>query len=198
MSVNSVAPLALFVAAATLSPGGATTLATASGAQFGFMRSIPLMAGIAIGLASLAAGAAAGLASILVAAPFLQTAMKAVGSAYLLWLAWKIGRSGPPAINPGTAVPTTLIGGACLLWLNPKGWAMALGAAASFAMLASGPVQLALLLGTAFGVAACIALSLWCVAGVLLSRLLKSARQWRMVNAFMAVLLAASIIPMWR
>ncbi|MFS2106731.1 LysE family translocator [Ralstonia sp. Ralssp135] len=195
---SSIAPLVLFAVVSTVSPGGATTLATASGSQFGFRRSIPLMVGIAVGLASLAAGAAAGLAGLLMAAPGLLLVMKAAGSAYLLWLAWKVARSGPPNLNAAATVPTTLLGGACLLWLNPKGWAMALGAAASFAMLASGPLQLAALLGATFGLAALASLSLWCAAGIVLARLLKTPRQWRVLNAVLGVLLAVSIMPMWQ
>lgn len=194
---DSVAPLILFAAVSTVTPGGATTLATASGAQFGFRRSVPLMAGIAVGLASLAAAGAAGLAGVLLAAPSLQFAMKLAGSVYLLWLAWKIGRSGPPHLGATLDTPTSFVGGACLLWLNPKGWAMALGAAASFSVLATGPLHLAALLGAAFGVAAAVSLSLWCVAGVVLARVLKTSRQWRVLNAVLGVLLAVSIIPMW-
>lgn len=199
MTVDTIAPLLVFAAVATLTPGGATTLATASGAQFGFRRSIPLMAGLALGLASLAAAAAAGLASILLAAPSLQIAMKVAGSVYLLWLAWKIGHSGPPNLRPGTATaPATVLSGACLLWLNPKGWTMALGAAAAFTMLADGPLRLAVLLGGALGLAACASLALWCVAGVVLARQFKTRRQWQVLNAALGLLLAASIIPMWR
>jgi threonine/homoserine/homoserine lactone efflux protein len=197
MTPDTIFPLALFVIVSTITPGGATTLATASGAQFGFRRSIPLVAGIAVGLASLAATAAAGLAGLLLAAPSLQTAMRLAGSAYLLWLAWRIARSGPPNLGADMGTPTSFLGGACLLWLNPKGWAMALGAAASFAVLASGPLQLALLLGSAFGVAAAASLSLWCLAGLLLARLLRTERQWRVLNAALGLLLVVSIVPMW-
>ena len=194
---STILPLALFALVSTITPGGATTLATASGAQFGFRRSVPLMAGIALGLASLAAAAAAGLAGLLLAAPSLQTAMKLVGTIYLLWLAWKIGRSGPPAPKADLARPTGFVAGACLLWLNPKGWAMALGAAASFAVLAASPLGLALLLGSVFGLSAALSLSLWCLAGLMLARLLKTERQWRRLNGALGILLAASIVPMW-
>ncbi len=197
MEFDAILPLVLFVVISTITPGGATTLATASGAQFGFRRSVPLMAGIAAGLASLTAASAAGLAGLLLAAPSLQTAMRVAGSAYLLWLAWKIARSGQPNMNANMGVPTSFLGGAGLLWLNPKGWAMALGAAASFADLASGPLQLALLLGSAFGLAAAVSLSLWCMAGLLLARLLRTERQWRVLNAVLGFLLVASIVPMW-
>ncbi len=197
MPLDTIMPLVLFVVVSTITPGGATTLATASGAQFGFRRSVPLMAGIAAGLASLAAAAAAGLAGLLLAAPSLQTAMRVAGSAYLIWLAWKIARSRQPNMDASMGAPTSFLGGAGLLWLNPKGWAMALGAAASFATLASGPLQLALLLGSAFGLAAAVSLSLWCMAGLLLARLLRTERQWRVLNAVLGLLLAASIVPMW-
>jgi threonine/homoserine/homoserine lactone efflux protein len=170
---GSILPLIVFALVATLTPGGATTLATASGARFGFRRSVPLMAGIAAALASLAAAAAAGLAGVLLAAPSLQLAMKLTGSAYLLWLAWTVGRAGPPAPKAGAETPTGFVAGACLLWLNPKGWAMALGAAAA------------------------LSLSLWCLAGLRLARLLRSERQWRVVNLVLGLLLAASVIPMW-
>jgi threonine/homoserine/homoserine lactone efflux protein len=190
-------PLILFVIVSTITPGGATTLATASGAHFGYRRSIPLMAGIAVGLASMAASAAAGLGSVLLALPSLQLAMKAIGSLYLLWLAWKIGRSGPPHLQANLAKPTSFLGGVGLLWHNPKGWAMTLGAAASFAALAGNPFQLGALLGCAFGIAAILSLSLWCAAGLLLARLLETEMQWRVLNVLLGVLLVISIVPMW-
>ncbi|WP_118178776.1 LysE family translocator [Paraburkholderia phosphatilytica] len=196
--MTSILPLLLFVAVATVTPGGATTLATASGARFGFIRSIPLMLGIAMGLALLAAVAALGLSGLLLAMPSLQTAVKAIGSAYLLWLAWRIAHNGPPHTSDGPARPVTLVSGVLLLWLNPKSWAMTVGAAASFALLASSPHRLAMLLGTAFGVAACISLALWCALGVLLARLFRTPRHWHILNLAMGALLAASVIPTWR
>lgn len=196
--MNSTLPLLLFVTVATVTPGGATTLATASGARFGFVRSIPLVLGIALGLALLAAVAALGLGSLLRAMPTLQTVVKTAGSAYLLWLAWRIARSGPPNVADGPERPITLAQGFLLLWLNPKSWAMTVGAAASFALLASSPNRLALLLGATFGSAACASLVLWCALGVLLARLFRTPRHWRILNLAMGVLLAASIIPAWR
>jgi len=195
---EAILPLVLFALVATSTPGMATTLSTASGAQFGFRRSVPLMAGSAAGLATVAAAGAAGLAGLLAAVPSLQLAMKIAGSFYLVWLALKIGRSGPPNLDLAMARPNSFLGGAGLQWMNPKGWAMGLGAAASFAALADGPLQLALLLGAVFGLAAAVSLSLWCVAGTLLARLLRTERQWRVLNIALGLLLAASIIPMWR
>ncbi|WP_028232496.1 LysE family translocator [Paraburkholderia mimosarum] len=196
--MTSILPLILFVVISTVTPGGATTLATASGANFGFSRSIPLILGISIGLASLAAIAGLGLGGLLLEFPSLQMGVKALGSAYLLWLAWRIAHSGSPNAGKGLAQPITLVKGCLLLWLNPKSWAVTVGAAASFALLASTPNRLAILLGTMFGVAACMSLALWCSLGVLLSQLLRTPGHWRTINLAMGALLTASIIQTWR
>lgn len=197
MSFAPLVPLALFALVATLSPGGATTLATASGAGFGYRRSLPLIGGIAAGLASMAAAAAAGLAGVLVAIPALQLALKAAGSAYLLWLGWQIAGRGAPRGAGARARPSSFAAGVWMLWHNPKAWAMTTGAAASFAALADGPVHLGLLLGLAFGLSATLSLSLWCGAGLLLARLLRTDRQWRTLNAILGALLALTVVPLW-
>lgn len=197
MTFEAFLSLALFALVATASPGGATALATASGAQFGFRRSAPMMIGIALGLASLAAAAALGLAGLLLGLPSLRLALQVAGSAYLLWLAWTIAGQGAPRLRSERASPLSFWNGALLLWLNPKGWAVALAAGASFAGLARDPLQLALLLGATFGLAATLALSLWCAAGLLLARLLRGQRQWRLFNGLLGLLLAASVLPLW-
>ena len=183
---------------ATLSPGGATTLATASGAQFGFLRSIPLMAGIAVGLASLVSAAALGLRSVTRAVPQLELWLRVVGSAYLLWLAWTIGRQAAGNKSSGPAAPIGFIAGLLLLWANPKGWTMAIAAAGTYGRLAGSPVALAAILGATFGVSAALSLSIWCTGGVWLARTIRSERGWRVLNVTLALLLAASIALMWR
>lgn len=198
MLPESILPLIAFAAISTVTPGATTTLATASGAHFGFRRSLPFMVGVAIGLTGMAVAAAVGLASLLLAMPSLEFAMKLAGSAYLLWLAVRIGRSGPPHLDKSIAKPTSFAGALWIQLQNPKGWAMTLGAAASFGELARGPGELAALLGTVFGLLALLSLMLWCVAGLLLARLLTQAWQWRALNIALALMLAASIVTMWR
>ncbi|MBD1554582.1 LysE family translocator [Pseudomonas sp. C2L12B] len=195
--MDSVWPLAMFTVAATITPGGATTLATASGAQFGFRGSIPLMLGIATGLASMAAGAAFGLANVLHISPFLPLALKVAGTLYLLWLAWKIARAPAPGAGTKAARPIGYIAGLWMLWHNPKGWAMTAGAAAAYANLASDPAQLAVLMGLSFGLAAAASLSLWCVAGRELARRINDPAHWRIVNGALGGLIAVSTVPMW-
>lgn len=197
-SAADLLSLVAFAAVATATPGGANLLAAASGARFGLRRSLPLLTGFALGLAALVAVASAGLGALLHAAPGGQVAMRTAGSAYLLWLAWRIARSGTPNVREGEdARPMGFGAGVVLLWLNPKGWAMALAASAAYAGVASGPVLLALTLGAVFGTAAAAALLLWCSCGLLLARALRTPGQWRAVNTLLGLLLAASVVPMW-
>ncbi|ANG98753.1 amino acid transporter [Brucella pseudogrignonensis] len=195
--VASLTPLFLFVLIATISPGGATTLATASGVNFGFTRSLPLLTGISVGLGAMAAMAGLGLSTILLELPVLQLTMKAVGTAYLFWLALQTAQRGRPDLEKHIAKPTSALAGIGLLWINPKGWAMTLGAAASFAALADSPWRLAILLGLTFALFSAFALTVWCSVGILLGRLLKTVSQWRALNIVMGLLLALSVVPMW-
>ncbi|MBP2170798.1 threonine/homoserine/homoserine lactone efflux protein [Erwinia toletana] len=197
MSLIEISPLILFVFVSTVTPGGATTVATASGAHFGFQRSLPFMCGIAIGLATMAAVAAVGLGSIIISFPVLQLIMKIVGSLYLIWLACKMALAGPPNLHANISKPVGFIGAIWLVWHNPKGWAMTLGASASFASLSDVPTHLSFLLGASFAIAAMISLSLWCAAGLLLARILKTNRQWHIFNTLLGLLLASSIVTMW-
>lgn len=198
MNPDLLASLIAFALIGTLTPGGATVLIAASGARFGFRSSMPLLVGIVIGLASLVALAGAGIGALLQSAPTLQLLMRTAGSAYLLWLAWKIAHTGAPDIEGrATAQPESVLSGLVLLWLNPKGWTMALGASAAYSELTTSPTSLALVLGAVFAVASTLALTFWCASGLMLSRTLKTERQWQLLNLTLAVLLVLSIIPMW-
>ena len=197
-SCADVLSLIAFAVSATVTPGGATLLATASGARFGLRRSLPLLAGISVDLAALVALAGAGLGALLQAAPALQSAMRVAGSAYLLWLAWKIAWSGAPDFRQAEgSSPMGFPTGIALLWLNPKGWTMALAASATYAGLAISPASLAALLGAMFGIAAALSLLFWCACGLLLARTLRTGAAWQAVNAVLGAALAASVIPLW-
>lgn len=190
--------LITFALVATISPGGATTLATASGAQFGFVRSLALIAGIAVGLGALVGLVGGGLGTLILSYPQFQIILRVVGSAYLLWLAFSIARLGAPDASANAArAPMGFFKGAFLPLVNPKGWTMAISSAGAYAALSQNPLHLGLLLGGTFCLAALASLTLWCIGGQWMARALKSKRQWRIVNIALGILLVISIIPMW-
>ncbi len=195
---ESIIPLIGFAVAATVSPGGATSLATASGIRFGYVRSLPLVIGMASSLAVLISVSALGLAAVILALPSLALVMKIAGSAYLVWLAWLIGRSGVPDRSGKRAEqPFGAFSGMMLTLVNPKAWAMALGVAGSFAEVASDPLTLVIILATTFGGCGFVALSGWTLFGAMLARVLRTSRQWHLVNAVLALMLVVSIATFW-
>ncbi|PWE52538.1 amino acid transporter [Metarhizobium album] len=187
----------IFVAVATFSPGGATTLATASGMLYGFRRSVPFIVGIGVGLGLMAVASALGLAALLLALPAVEFAVSVTGSIYLLYLAWKIATNGSPSRRPDASAPVSLWGAIGLTWYNPKAWAITMGASSSFADLVRWPPGQVALIGATFMVFATASMALWCTTGHALAQLLKSDWQWQVLNLTMALLLAASIIPLW-
>lgn len=195
---DAILALALFAFVSTGSPGGATSLATASGAQFGFLRSVPLIAGVALSLALLVAISGTGLSAALLAVPSLELVMKAIGSVYLLWLAILILKAGPPQrANLADKTPIGFFGGALVLVINPKAWAMAAGVAGSFSGISNDAMTLTIILGAVFAVAATVSLSIWTLAGSFLARVLTADWQWHLFNTALAGLLALSIFSFW-
>ena len=82
--------LALFALVSSITPGPNNTMLLASGANFGLRRSAPHMMGVSIGFLVLLLSTGLGLGGLFVAYPPLHEALKIVGGAYMLYLAYKI------------------------------------------------------------------------------------------------------------
>ena len=99
--------LAAFAFVGSVSPGPNNAVLWASGIRFGFGRTVPYVIGTALGIGALVVAVAAGLDVLLRAVPGIQTALKVVGSAYLLYIAYLVlegGGVGPASV---AAPPTT-------------------------------------------------------------------------------------------
>jgi threonine/homoserine/homoserine lactone efflux protein len=190
--------LLVFAGAMTFSPGSNNALMATSGVQVGLRRSVPLGLGIVAGIVVLLAVSAIGLGSLVEAVPSLRVAMKAIGTAYLAWLGWKIAHAGAP--DAGMARSLSRHGfqaGFVNTLLNPKGWTMALSAVAGYAALAPTAPRLALLLSLVFAVMAVPNWLLWCGGGQAIARALRTERHWRVANAILGFLVALSVVPIW-
>ncbi len=196
MSVEVFLALVSFAFAAAMTPGPNNVMLTASGVNFGFVRTIPHMVGVALGFATLLAAAGLGLGTLFVAWPQAQAVLKTVGAAYLLWLAWKIASAaGIGAKDDAAARPLTMLQGALFQWVNPKGIVATLGAIALFVRpdrMLSDLVVLILV----FTAATSLAVVTWTAFGAGLRRFLRDPVKIRVFNVTMALLLVASIVPM--
>ena len=196
MPLDVFLALVSFAFVMAFTPGPNNIMLTASGVNFGFVRSIPHMAGVVIGFVILLVVSGGGLGAILVSFPSIQTALKVVGAVYMLWLAWKIANAhgGQDRTNLN-ARPLTFLQAAAFQWVNPKGVIIAFGAVALYVRPERAFLDLLILL-IVFGLATLLSTVTWSSFGVALSRVLRDERRARVFNIVMALLLVASIVPM--
>ena len=188
-----------FAVAASGTPGPNNVMVAASGATFGFARTVPHILGIVVGYPVMLVVLAFGAGDLLRAYPLLHEVLKWVGAGYLLWLAVRIAMARPnlePA-GSGRSVPLTFLQAALFQWVNPKAWMMAVGSIAAYTNGAAVAAQ-ALALAAIFVIAALPAVSFWTMTGVGAARLLRTPGRLRAFNLVMAALLVASLIPVLR
>ena len=190
-------PLVLFAAAMCLTPGPNVVMVTASAANFGFRRVIPHMLGITLGFGVMIMAAGLGLAGLLHAEPRLHGLLRYAGATYLLHLAWRIAQADAAVSGSARARPINFLEGMLFTWINPKGWATAVGALAAFTTV-GGDVLLQTSVIAGVLAAACLAsVVAWAGFGVAIARLLGSRRARRAFNWSMAGLLVLSLIPVF-
>ena len=182
-----------FAFATSVTPGPNNMMLLASGANFGFRRTVPHMLGISLGHALMVFLLGMGLAQVFHRIPAANTVLKVLSVAYMLWLAWKIAHAGAPKEGQAEGRPLTFLQAAAFQWVNPKAWAMALTAVTVYA---EGGTWIAMAVVAA--VFACVNLpsvSVWAYAGQQLRRWLTTDRRLTVFNWTMAVLLVASLWP---
>jgi threonine/homoserine/homoserine lactone efflux protein len=118
--------------AMSFSPGPNTTLSTALAANRGLAGAMHFVCAVPIGWGVLVLLCAFGLGALLIAAPMLVWVVKAVGVAYLLWLAWKLSGSGALAHADTSRLNVTFWQGAALQFVNIKAWMFALSVVAGW------------------------------------------------------------------
>lgn len=188
-----------FATVTSITPGPNNMMLLASGVNHGFRASWPHMLGISLGFTVLLLSTALGLGALMQQWPLLSLVLKALGAAYLSWMAWRLWQSDAPrgAETGSAAGPMGFWAAAAFQWVNPKAWMMALAAVAGFLAPGSG-WWLGLLLALLFGLVNLPCIALWTYAGARLSRQLADPARRRVFNAVMAVLLLASLWPMLR
>jgi threonine/homoserine/homoserine lactone efflux protein len=194
--VQELASLVAFSILSAGTPGPNNILLWASGAAFGFRRTLPHVVGTAIGIGSMTLAVAMGLGAVLAAFPSLAVAMKVAGSVYLLYLAWQV--AGAQALDrTDVARPLGLLQASALQAINPKSWIFVLGALTTFR-----PASLPVVAGTLLvaGTMVLVILptaSAWALGGELIDRLLASTRARRTVSFVLAGLLVVTIVSVW-
>ena len=186
-------PAIFFIFAGLFSPGPNVVMLTASGARFGFRRTLPHLLGVPIGTGLIAASAALGVAAALLAAPGLKLSFQIGAALWILWLAWKTAQAGRAGRSADRGQPFTFVQAIAFQVINPKVWAVALAASAGFSIGLT-PVWEALRLFIFFSVLNLSVCVFWTTAGHMLSGILQNGRNWRVFMLIMAGLMAATVV----
>ncbi len=196
MSLHTMLALIGFAFVMSISPGPGNFLLLASGVNFGFLRSLPLVLGISLGFLTMVFFIGVGLGQILESVPIIYTLLKFVSAGYVFWLAWKIARS--RSIVPGESdemeKPLSFVQAAFLQLVNPKAWAVALIVTVSYTNPDSYLTSLILTI-LIFATVVFPSISVWAISGVVLRRVMGDGRRVVMFNILMALLLVGSMMP---
>jgi threonine/homoserine/homoserine lactone efflux protein len=140
MSEQEFAALLTLATAMSFTPGPNTALSAALGANLGLRRTLFFLAAVPTGWTLMMLGCGLGLGALLVAAPGLRLAIKGLGVAYLLWLAWKLAGTRALAEADAARLSIGFWQGVALQFVNIKAWMLALALAAGWVASAAGQV----------------------------------------------------------
>jgi threonine/homoserine/homoserine lactone efflux protein len=193
--METLLPLLGYVVVSACTPGPNNLMVLTSGANFGVVRTLPLIAGIAAGFPVMIVAVGLGLGFVFDAYPAVHTILKYATFAYLLWLAWKIATAKRPDVASADARPVTFLQAAAFQWVNPKGWAMSIGALALFTTANGNKVIQVGVIALLFGLVCLPNGIAWALFGRGIAGFLADDRRRQWFNIGMAVLLVVSVTP---
>ena len=185
--------LVLFAGAMIGTPGPANMVVMASGARFGFWRSLPFLGGVITGKQFIIWPLGLGLLQVLEPGSPVFLALKWASVAYILWLAWKIAGTTITRANAGPN-PPRFVEGLIVHPLNPKAWAMVIGALTNFTDPTAPALVVTALLALSFFLIQCVLQSIWTLLGAKIAGFVAgTAREIWLMRA-LAVLMVISVL----
>lgn len=186
MNWQEFTALLVLATAMSFSPGPNTTLSTALAANGGLKRAMRFVVAVPVGWSALLLLCAGGVGALVTAAPHVRIAIKALGIAYLMWLAFKLSRSGQLGQADAGRMQVGFWQGVGLQFVNIKAWLLALTLVAGWVAGQTEPAQrVAVLLGVmlVFAFASNLA---YAAVGALLRAWLAQGRRLLWFNRCMA------------
>lgn len=201
MTPDTLIAAGLFAVVSSVTPGPNNTMLMASGVNFGFRQSQRHLWGVNLGFTFMLLCVGLGLHSVLDRFPQFYDLLRYLGSAYMLWIAWKLASARPAAAaadsTPANArsTPMGFLAAAAFQWVNPKAWVMAVTCMSTYLAPTAGMAQVALLAGV-FMVLGAPCSAFWVAFGQAMRGLLQDPLRLRIFNISMALALVASLYPM--
>jgi len=185
----------IFAVSTTVTPGPNNIMIMTSGLNYGIKKSIPHLLGICFGFPAMVIMVGLGFSLVFETYPLFHEAIKVLGVAYLLYLAWIIASSSPTSLDAENSKPLSFTQAALFQWVNPKAWVMATGAVSAYTSISSDMFTQVIFIALAFFIAAFPCVGIWLVFGVGLKKYLNSPKHQKIFNLSMALLLVGSVFP---
>ncbi|GLQ07342.1 LysE family translocator [Sneathiella chinensis] len=188
----ALVPLLSYSFIGSITPGPNNIMLAASGVNFGFRQTVPHFLGVYFGFLLMLTIACLGLGQIFHHVPILQPIMKYAGSAYLLYLAYRIATSeqvGKAAVGK----PLTFFEAALFQYINPKAWIMASTIPAAFTLNEGVSLSDTTFLVGGHALVSLPSILAWVLIGTQLRRLLSTPRSRLLFNMGMATLLVGTV-----
>jgi threonine/homoserine/homoserine lactone efflux protein len=195
MSEAMLLALATFCFVSSITPGPNNMMLLASGANFGFRRTVPHLMGVNVGFGVMVLAIGLGVGGLFTAYPMLYAVLRFGGALYLIWLAWRIATADGIGDGNASSRPMSFLEAVAFQWINPKAWAMALSAIAAFAAPGEFLVSV-LVVAIVFTIVNLPCVASWAGFGVVMRRALDRPWALRAFNVTMAILLILSLYPL--
>ena len=178
-------------------PGPNNIMLTASGKNFGFIKTIPHMLGVVLGYLTLLTVLSLGLITIFDQYPIVQEILKYIGACYLLYLAYRIYSSDNES-DSSKSRPLTFIEVTLFQYVNPKGIMMGITTISIYTdfyqyEFIDSYIEGMMFIFLSYTIVNTIAVVGWTAVGVSLDNFIKSSKAIKRFNTIMAILLVLTI-----
>ncbi len=185
--------MTLFAASMIGTPGPANMVVMASGARFGFRASMPFLGGVILGKQLIIWPIGLGVLTILSSDSLAFQALRWLSVLYIVWLAWRIAGTRISVQDPQDTAPP-FVAGLIVHPLNPKAWALIVGALTNFTVAGATPLAATTAAAITFLVLQIGLQSMWTMAGVGIARLIGGTTSEVWLMRILAALMLGSVI----
>jgi len=186
----------IFALIGAISPGPVNIIATGSGANFGFKKTLPHVLGASIAYTFIVLLAGLGLNQWISLYPQFMGILQYVGAAFLLYMAYKIATAEPNQVNEiqKSKQAPLFIEGALAQVLNPKAWLVSMS---GISLFVSSQIHALLYLSIFCMISflvCIIGISTWAAMGHSISGFLSTKKRQICFNVFMGLLLSGTVV----
>lgn len=167
-------------------PGANNLLSMSNAARVGFRKSIVFNYGITAGFAIVMTVCSVFTTTLYTIIPRVQLIIEILGAAYMLWLAWKIFKSGDD-LNAGESNSIGFRAGMLLQYMNPKIYIYSITAMSVYVLPVYSSIPWIVFFTVALTVIGASGSFVWALCGAAMCRFI--SKYTKIVNTVMALLL---------